>query len=160
MATLYEIEEVFKGLLEYAEENDGDITEIVGELEAVRADFETKAENYWRMIKNLTAEADALKAEKQKLEQKQRRAERLADSLKERMANAMQTFEKDKVKTQFGSFSFRKSTSVEILDETVIPDDFFRVKKEVQKSVIADAIKAGDVVPGAALKENRKLQVR
>ena len=160
MATLYEIEEVFKGLLEYAEENDGDITEIVGELEAVRADFETKAENYWRMIKNLNAQADALKAEKQKLEQKQRRAERLADSLKERMANAMQTFEKDKVKTQFGSFSFRKSTSVEILDETVIPDDFFRVKKEVQKSVIADAIKAGDVVPGATLKENRNLQVR
>lgn len=158
--TLYEIEEVYRGLMEYAEENEGDITEVVEEFEKVRADFDNKAENYWRIIKNLNAQADALKAEKQKLEQKQRRAERLADSLKERMANAMQTFEKDKVKTQFGSFSFRKSTSVEILDETVIPDDFFRVKKEVQKSVIADAIKAGHVVPGAALKENRNLQVR
>lgn len=158
--TLYEIETIYLGLLQQAEENEGDITDILAEWESINAAFEVKAENYWRMIKNFRAQAEMFKAEKDKLYEKQKRAERLADGLLERMDNAMKLIDIPVVKTKYGSFSFRKSTSVTILDETAIPDEFMKITKAPQKSVISDAIKAGEIVPGAELTENKKLQVR
>jgi hypothetical protein len=49
---------------------------------------------------------------------------------------------------------------VEVLDETILPDEFWVVKKEVSKSTISQAIKDGAEVPGAQMKENLSLSIR
>jgi hypothetical protein len=49
---------------------------------------------------------------------------------------------------------------VEVLDEQLIPADFWVIKKEVSKSSISQAIKDGAEVPGAQLKDNISLSIR
>lgn len=157
---LYEIEAVYQSLMDRAEENEGDITDFVHEFEEIRAEFKDKAENYWRMIKNLTAEADALKAEKQRLEKKQKAKENAVQFLKDRLADSMRFMGEDNVKTIFGSLSFRRSESVDIVSEELLPEEYFKVVKTPVKTAISDAIKQGKEVPGAVIKENYSLQVR
>ena len=157
---LYEIEAVYQALMDRAEENEGDITDFVHEFEEIRAEFKDKAENYWRMIKNLTAEADALKAEKQRLEKKQKAKENTVQFLKDRLADSMRFMGEDKVKTAFGSLSFRRSQSVDIADLDLLPDEFIKVVKTASKAAISEAIKQGKEVPGAVIKESYSLQVR
>jgi hypothetical protein len=62
--------------------------------------------------------------------------------------------------TPLAKLSTRKSQAVEVLDEQLIPADFWVIKKEVSKSTISQAIKDGEEVPGAQLKENVSLSIR
>lgn len=45
----------------------------------------------------------------------------------------------------------RTGRSVQVLDEALVPDGFFRFKREVSKTAIKEALLAGDDVPGAIL---------
>lgn len=160
MASLYEIECVYQELLDRAEENDGDITEVVKEFKEVEASLEDKAENYWRIIRNLTVEAEGIKAEKLRLANKQKQLEKLADKLKEEILNAMGLFEKDKLKTKLGGFSTRINTSLKVLDETLIPEQYFKVVKEVKTDDIKKALKNGEDIPGVEINKEKGLVVK
>jgi hypothetical protein len=56
--------------------------------------------------------------------------------------------------------STRRSVAVEIVDEKELPESFFVVKKEASKTAIGAALKGGEQVPGAFLKENVSLQIK
>jgi hypothetical protein len=62
--------------------------------------------------------------------------------------------------TPLAKLSTRKSQAVEVLDEQLIPADFWVIKKEVSKSTISQAIKDGEEVPGAQMKDNISLSIR
>jgi hypothetical protein len=62
--------------------------------------------------------------------------------------------------TPLAKLSTRKSQSVEVLDEASIPIAFWVIKKELSKSEISKAIKDGESVPGAQLKDNIGLSIR
>jgi hypothetical protein len=66
------------------------------------------------------------------------------------------------LKTDNLKINFRKSTSVEIEDETLIPELYFEtvVTKKIIKKDIGDILKAGLEVPGAILKNNKNLQIK
>lgn len=44
-----------------------------------------------------------------------------------------------------------RAPSLQIIDETMIDDRFTRTKREIDKRALSDALKAGEVVPGACL---------
>lgn len=56
--------------------------------------------------------------------------------------------------------SYRKSTSVAILDEALVPDEYKRTTVEVMKGNIAPILKAGGEVPGAVLDEKKNIQIK
>jgi len=57
-----------------------------------------------------------------------------------------------KVEVPNGSVSIKnKSPSVEIVDEGLIPEKFMRITKAPSKTLIGDALKAGEDVPGARM---------
>jgi hypothetical protein len=62
--------------------------------------------------------------------------------------------------TPLAKLSTRKSVAVEILDEQIIPADYWVIKREVSKSTIGQAIKDGAEVPGAQLRDNISLSIR
>jgi hypothetical protein len=62
--------------------------------------------------------------------------------------------------TPLAKLSTRKSQAVDVLDEQLIPADFWVIKKEVSKSTISQAIKDGAEVPGAQMKDNISLSIR
>ena len=158
---LYEINDAYYKWLEKVKENEGELTqEMLIEYESIDGEFEEKAEAYAVLIKTLNAEAEMLKTEQQRLYERQKQKENLAERLKERLTQSMQFLEKDKLETAKCKISFRSSKAVEIIDEAKLPDEYFKIERKPMKSEIKEALKAGVAIDGAVLVERKNIQIK
>lgn len=143
--TLYEINQA---IMDCIDSETGDIidAELLDSLQMERTE---KIENVACWIKELKAEAEALKAEKMAFAERQRVAENKAESLKNWLAYVLNG---EKFKTTRASVSFRATDKVEITDIMQLDESFLRYKEpEADKTAIKEAIKAGQEVAGATL---------
>ena len=113
-------------------------------LNELHMERDAKIENVALWIKELKAEAEAIKNEKQALAERQRVAENKAESLKNWLAYALNG---EKFKTAKCSISYRNSESVEVTEEGLEAlmrdhEDLLTYKTpEPNKKAIKDAIK-------------------
>lgn len=149
------------------EENGGEVTDEILEDLAIRRDnFTYKAEAYTKFILKLESEADAAAAEIKRIQALKKAKENTVNRLREHLLAALMVFTEEDAKgirryeTPLAKLSTRKSQAVEVLDESEIPDAFWVIKKEISKSTISQAIKDGEQVPGAQLKDNISLSIR
>lgn len=149
------------------EENGGEVTDEILEDLAIRRDnFTHKAEAYTKFILKLESEADAAAAEIKRIQALKKAKENTVNRLREHLLAALMVFTEEDAKgirryeTPLAKLSTRKSQAVEVLDESEIPDAFWVIKKEISKSTISQAIKDGEQVPGAQLKDNISLSIR
>lgn len=156
--TLFDIN---KAILDFEYEIDEETGEILNaeELDQLQMAREDKIEGVGLWIKNLTAEAEAVKKEKDAMADRQRRLEKKVESLKRYLEYALQG---EKFSTPRISMSFRKSESVFIPDEAQLDDRFVNVTmvKKPDKKLIKDTLKAGLEVPGAELVTKQNLQIK
>jgi hypothetical protein len=144
--TLYEINEEMMNCI------DPETGEVdIDQLNALQMLREDKIESIALWIKDLKAEAEALKAEKLAFQARQAAAENKAESLKNYLANALNG---EKFKTTRCAVSFRKAEKVEITDELELPPEFTTVEIKADKTAIKQAIKNGQKVAGAYLVES------
>lgn len=159
--TLWQIDEKINKILEndfYVDEETGEVflPENLDELDVERTE---KIENIALYIKNLKSEAEAIKGEidnlKSRAEIKKKKSERLTDYL-EKILNG------EKLETAKVALSYRKSTSVKIENEEIIPDEFMTIKteKKPNKTAIAKFLKNGETVIGCELIEKQNLQIK
>lgn len=119
---------------------------------------DAKIENICLWIKNLKAEIDALKAEKDAFAQRQKFAENRMESLKRYISDYLEGTSFKSAKVQV---SFRKSESLDISENAVIPDEYLRFKEpEVNKTELKKAIKAGLSFSGVQIVENQNIQIK
>ena len=126
-------------------------------LETLQMERDKKIECIACWIKELAAEANAIKEEKLKLEARQKVAENKVKSLKNYLAYALQeaSFRTAKV-----SVSFRKTESVEVTPDGLenlkaMRDDLLKYKEpEPDKTAIKQALKSGLSVRGVQLVQN------
>lgn len=147
--------EIDQAIMECVNE-DGEVIDIE-KMNELQMEREKKCENIALWIKNLTAEAKAIGEEKKHLDERKAACERKAESLKAYLRDVLngQKFSTSKV-----AVSYRKSTSVEILDAELIPAEYWKVNPEISKKDISDALKQGLSVPGCELKEKENIQVK
>lgn len=127
-------------------------------LDELQMDRDTKIENIACWIKNLNADAEAYKAEKQSFADRQKAAENKAESLKKYLANylAGQKFSTPKV-----AISFRKTSSVNVTDISQLPEEFLKFADPTpDKTAIKNAIKAGTTVTGAEIVEGQSISIK
>ena len=151
---LYEIDAEILGCVDV---ETGEIFDV-DKFEELSLTRDAKIENICLWIKNLKAQAEALKAEKDSFAQRQKAAETKMESLKRYITGYLEgtAFESAKVKV-----SFRKSEAVEILEGAVIPDEYLRFKEpEVNKAELKAALKSGVQVPGVSIVENQNIQIK
>jgi len=167
MASLWQLTQDELSFISLMEENGGEVTdEIMEDLAIRRENFSAKAEAYSKFILKLDSEADQAAAEIKRIQAIKKAKENTAQRLRDTLLAALMVFTDEDAKgirryeTPLAKLSTRRSQSVEVLDDTVIPDEFWVVKKEVSKSTISQAIKDGAEVPGAQLKENISLSIR
>ena len=86
------------------------------------------------------------------------KAKARVDRLKEYLGYIVANSGTAKVRTDKHVYSKRKSQTVELRDESLIPDDFWKetVSRKPAKAEIKKALKAGEKVPGAYLEINYK----
>lgn len=119
---------------------------------------EEKLENLTLWVKELKAEADAIKAEEKALAERRQAKERKAESLKKYLDEALAG---QKFETSRCVVSFRKSQKVEITDFDKIPDDYLRYKTpEPDKTAIKAAIKDGLTVEGCELVDSVTMSIK
>lgn len=152
--TLYEINEA---ILSCIDQESGEI--IDGEkLDALQIERDEKLENVALWIKDLKAEAEALKAEKQAFAERQKAAENKAESLKKWLSDALAG---EKFKTTKVAVSFRKTQSVQVPDILELDEKFVKfAEPTADKAAIKAAIKAGEEVKGAMLIDSVSLSVK
>lgn len=142
------------------DEATGEVTFDEEKLAELQMERDQKIENLALYIKNLTAEASAIKAEKLVLAERQRRAEAKAERLKAYLSDALAG---EKFSTPRVAVSWRKSERLEI-DETAFMNDgnlqWCRQKIEPDKTMIKEALKQGAEINGAALMECRTMQIK
>jgi hypothetical protein len=67
----------------------------------------------------------------------------------------------DKIKTPLFTVSLQKNPpSVEIVNEDLIPEQFKKVTYTVAKKDILEALKNGQVIEGAEIKQTKSLRIR
>lgn len=131
-------------------------------LDELQMDRDIKIENIACWIKNLVADAEALKAQKQAFADRQKSAENKAESLKKYLANylAGQKFSTPKV-----AISFRKTTSVNVTDISQIPEQYLKYEdpkpdKTAIKAAIKAASEAGETFAGAEIVEGQSISIK
>ena len=157
--TIYEINEEILNCIDL---ETGEIIDI-DRLNDLQLERDAKIENVACWIKELKAEAEAIKTEKQTLAERQKVAENKAESLKKWLAYALQG---EKFKTAKCSVSFRKTESVEVTDEGLSNlmkehDELLTYKApEPNKKAIKDALKDGLSVEGVRLGCNTSVIIK
>ena len=158
MSTLYEID---KAIMDWEMEIDPETGEILNyeELDNLQMAREQKIENIGLYFKNISAEAEMVKAEAKNLTERYKRLENKAESLKKYLAYALQG---EKFSTPRLAVSYRKSESVEIGQDFVYDKKWCEVSTTYKpdKKKIKDAIKSGKEVAGAKLIEKQNINVK
>lgn len=126
-------------------------------LDALQMERDEKIENVVLWIKNLTAEAKAIKEERVALAKRQLAAENKALSLKAYLADALGG---KKFQTAKCAVSFRTSQHIEIAEGASIPDEFLKQTVTVDKAGLTKAIKEGGIIEGVALVEGQSILIR
>ena len=169
MKPLYDIQaehqailDEFETLFMVGEPTEEDIAALNEKLAINAEEFEQKAEAYAAVITQKRARAKFLRDEIKKLKAMAESEDSQADRLENRIAWAMQEQNLDKVELPHFKLRFHKSEAVEITDVLSLPLEFIKSKVEEvpDKDAIKKAIKAGQCVPGAVIKENRSLLVK
>ena len=135
--------------------------EVISQLKAERR---VKLENIALYIKNLDADAAAIRAEAEKLIKRAARMENKAEGLKGYMLRSMIANNEPELSTPRYAAKISSSESTEILDEALIPAEFIRViqkepERKPDKVAIKKAIKAGIEVAGAQLVKKQKVNI-
>ncbi|WP_444350493.1 siphovirus Gp157 family protein [Phascolarctobacterium succinatutens] len=133
------------------------------DLEAIAAlemERDKKIENLGCWYKNLLAEAEALKAQKNAFAEREKAKKAKAESIKGFLGRYLngKKFETAKV-----AMSFRKSEAVEFDAKCIgdVPEEFLKFKDpELDKVAVKKAIKAGETVPGCELVARQNLQIK
>jgi len=129
------------------------------EDEVLRADMiegETEAFEFLsRLVRHIgetTAFAEGLAGYRNDLGLRIDRLSRREDALRALAFKIMQTADLPKAELPEATLSIRRGNpKVIITDETVVPDEYCRFKREPNKSVIKAALETGEHIPGATL---------
>ena len=161
MSSLFNISQDFKSLYEMANDAENEDMEALAELfSEVETSLSDKLDNTIYVIKELDSDAEALKAEAKRLTDKARALENKGKYLKELMLGAVKASGVEKLKSDKFSYYIKRTEVLNVVSEDNIGREFFRIKKEIDKTVLKKAIKDGLIVDGVSIVENESLVSR
>lgn len=160
--SLYEINEKILNFRYEIDEETGEILNI-DELDELNMAREEKIENLCLYAKSLRAEVSAIKDEEKNLKERREAKEHKADSIEDYIARNLngRKFETPRVKV-----SWRKSESVEILNEDAVPESFLDIqvvrkpmKAEIKKR-LKEAEAKGEEIPWARINTKQNMSLK
>ena len=159
--TIYDIDAQIRSIIENCDPETG---EIDGEaLDALQMARDTKVENLILAIKNMTAEAKAIKDEETTLAARRRTVENAAKRAKEYLEHVLAG---EAFKTARCAASWRRTKRVEVDADFVSwatenAKDLLRIREpEPDKTAIGELLKAGKEIPHAALVETASMTIK
>lgn len=159
MMTLFEIDnEIAKALENAIDIETGELIhpELIENLQLARND---KIKNIALAYKNKKAEMEAIKGQKDLFVAREKRAKKEVEDLGKYLEYALQgeTFKCAEVEVKY-----RKSTSVQVSNDVVLPEEYLTIKTtlEPNKKLLADALKNGTEIAGVELVTKNNIQIK
>lgn len=159
--SLYNIEQEFLNLEAQIYEAEGEITEEIEQaLYINKAELKYKAVGYSKVIKKASSEVDYIDKEIKRLQAEKKSRINLQDRLKQALTNAMNTYSIDKIETPICRVSFRKSSKVEVIDPSLLPDSV-KVPQDdkILLKDVKELLKNGNIA-GAKMVTNKSIQIK
>ena len=155
--SLYEIDQQFKQLRDeanaIAEQNEGVIPdELAANIDKMEMLREVKIENCIKYYKNETAVANMIESELDALERRIESHENHALWMKNYLAWVIG--EGHKIELSCGKVAWRASMRTEILDETALPENCFKITKSPISAEVKAGIEAGTIPATVAVIKN------
>lgn len=151
---LYEID---NAIMDCVDMETGEIIDIE-RLSSLQMERDQKIEGIGCWIKNLLADAKALKEEKDNLAARQKAAENKAASLKAYLSSYLNG---EKFKTAKVAISYRKSDSVDIAEGAVIPKEYLKYSEPTPDKIgLKAALKSGEKFHGISLVTSNNIQIK
>ena len=150
---LYEVDQA---LLDCVDEETGEIIDSE-RFEALLKEKSEKLEQCALWIKDMQADEKKLAEEIKRLQDRKSALEHKRESVKQYIAYVLNG---QKYKTEKVSIYFKESKSVNILDESKIPDEYCKITRVPSKTEIDKALMSGRLVEGAELQFKQSLIIR
>jgi len=145
----------------YAENNEGDITDVSMIIDSWAQEYsiEKKLESIGYVLRELEAQSEAMQKEEKRLKEKRQVNEAKVERLKEWTKFCLERNNINKICAGLFDFSINKSQpTVQLTGD--VPDEFMRIKKEPDKTLIAQKLKAGEEMEFAKLVHNTHLRIK
>ena len=168
--TLYDIDAQIAALEDAAEDDmlidaeTGELISVAQALDALRMEREAKLENVACWVKNLSAEADAIREEENRLVKRRKAAEMKAANLKSWLLAAMTREDgtTDKLKTGRVAISVKRNPPSTVVDDELLPSTYkvAKITYQPNKEMIKRELLSGGEVPGAHLEYGRSVVIK
>lgn len=163
MSTLYELKEEFKMLLDMMEDDSIDEEMIQNSLEGIECEIEIKAEGYAKILKELEGQAEAVRKEISRLDDKYGKIVANMDRLKTNLKNAMNETGKKKIQTDLFTISVCKNDGktpliIDGVDINEVPEKYKEMHKieKLNTDAIREDLEKGIDVGFARFGERRE----
>jgi uncharacterized membrane protein YfhO len=160
---LYQINKEYLQLIDAIMEAEGEVSEEQSlQLAITEKELETKGICYAYIVKGIESDNDAIDAELKRLKALKDRNNKTIEKLENNVQDAMNLFGITEIKSATLKINFRKSESIEISQEALIPKEYMteKITYTPNKQLIKEAIKNGLNVQGASLVTNQNLQIK
>lgn len=168
--TLYDIDAQIAALDGAAEDDmlieaeTGELISVSQALDALRMEREAKLENVACWVKNLSAEADAIREEENRLIKRRKAAETKAANLKAWLLSAMTREDgtTDRLKTGRVAISVKRNPPSTVVDDALLPSTYkvAKITYQANKELIKRELLSGGEVPGAHLEYGRSVIIK
>lgn len=153
---LFQVDNKLREIVDEAAENGGEISDDLAYL------FKHASENLPSLLddcRRIDLELGGMVAtsiqEENRLADRRRRIEATSRNLREQVCTYLRLAGADRVETPLGQVRLQKNPpSVRILDESLLPSEYIRVRIEPNKSDILEALKKNKEVSGACLSDD------
>lgn len=164
MTTLYELTDSLLYLQDLMESGEYDEETLADTMESIELVFEDKADGYAKIMRNFESSVEAIKAEKKRLDDRQKVYENSIKRLKENLRYSMETTGKRKFKTDLFSFSIQKNPSKVVIDNEgfIPPDCWIEQAPKIDKKKLKEELENGDklAMQCAHLEQGESLRIR
>lgn len=163
--TLYEIAKEFRQITDVLQDVGCDEQTLLDTLEGERWPLEVKAQNYAFVIRNLEANAEAIKAAEKQMADRRKAIENRARYMAERLKTGMEIAGVTKLECPHFAIAIQNNPpSVEVFEPGLVPAEFMTQPEAPppvpNKAAIKEAIKAGREVPGALVVQGKRLAIK
>lgn len=138
----------------------GEVTTGIEEFEAAKGTFEEKAAALAVAIRLAKGDAESLKKYKQDIADRQKSTETQIARLEQYLASEMNRAGVKRLDTVEARVTLKDIEAVEVTDEQLVPMEYKKIKWEVSKTAIRDAINNGETVDGARMVTHRSVIIK
>lgn len=164
---LYSLTSQYRALAESLSELDLDTQTVADTIEAsgITDEIAVKAQGLEMVARSMEMHGPAIDVEITRLQKLKKQREAYAQSLREYLLSNMLAMGITKIDTPLFKIAIRENPpSVLVSDEREIPPRFFKIPPPplpvLDKKAVAEAIRAGEDVPGARLVRGKRLEIR